>query len=219
VFAGRGSLAGDFCVQENVMATETISAALVKQLRDQTGVGMMECKAALAEANGNLEEATTLLRKRGLAQAAKKAGRSTSEGLIGYYIHMGGKIGVLVEVNCESDFVARTEDFQLLVKEIAMHIAAASPAYVRREDVPADVVAREKEIYKEQVKDKPANVVDKIVEGKLDSFYKQFWLREQESIRDSKQTIGQILQAAIAKLGENMTVARFVRMKVGEGAQ
>jgi elongation factor Ts len=219
VFAGRGSLAGDFCVQENVMATETISAALVKQLRDQTGVGMMECKAALAEANGNLEEATTLLRKRGLAQAAKKAGRSTSEGLIGYYIHMGGKIGVLVEVNCESDFVARTEDFQLLVKEIAMHIAAASPAYVRREDVPADVVAREKEIYKEQVKDKPANVVDKIVEGKLDSFYKQFCLMEQESIRDSKQTIGQILQAAIAKLGENMTVARFVRMKVGEGAQ
>ncbi len=201
------------------MATETISAALVKQLRDQTGVGMMECKAALAEANGNLEEATTLLRKRGLAQAAKKAGRSTSEGLIGYYIHMGGKIGVLVEVNCESDFVARTEDFQLLVKEIAMHIAAASPAYVRREDVPADVVAREKEIYKEQVKDKPANVVDKIVEGKLDSFYKQFCLMEQESIRDSKQTIGQILQAAIAKLGENMTVARFVRMKVGEGAQ
>jgi elongation factor Ts len=219
VFAGRGSLAGDFCVQENVMATETISAALVKQLRDQTGVGMMECKAALAEANGNLEEATTLLRKRGLAQAAKKAGRSTSEGLIGYYIHMGGKIGVLVEVNCESDFVARTEDFQLLVKEIAMHIAAASPTYVRREDVPADVVAREKEIYKEQVKDKPANVVDKIVEGKLDSFYKQFCLMEQESIRDSKQTIGQILQAAIAKLGENMTVARFVRMKVGEGAQ
>jgi elongation factor Ts len=216
VFAGRGSLAGDFCVQENVMATETISAALVKQLRDQTGVGMMECKAALAEANGNLEEATTLLRKRGLAQAAKKAGRSTSEGLIGYYIHMGGKIGVLVEVNCESDFVARTEDFQLLVKEIAMHIAAASPTYVRREDVPADVVAREKEIYKEQVKDKPANVVDKIVEGKLDSFYKQFCLMEQESIRDSKQTIGQILQAAIAKLGENMTVARFVRMKVGE---
>ena len=201
------------------MATETISAALVKQLRDQTGVGMMECKAALAEANGNLEEATTLLRKRGLAQAAKKAGRSTSEGLIGYYIHMGGKIGVLVEVNCESDFVARTEDFQLLVKEIAMHIAAASPTYVRREDVPADVVAREKEIYKEQVKDKPANVVDKIVEGKLDSFYKQFCLMEQESIRDSKQTIGQILQAAIAKLGENMTVARFVRMKVGEGAQ
>jgi elongation factor Ts len=201
------------------MATETISAALVKQLRDQTGAGMMECKAALAEANGNIEEATTLLRKRGLAQAAKKAGRSTSEGLIGYYIHMGGKIGVLVEVNCESDFVARTEDFQLLVKEIAMHIAAASPTYVRREDVPADVVAREKDIYKEQVKDKPANVVDKIVEGKLDSFYKQFCLMEQESIRDSKQTIGQILQAAIAKLGENMTVARFVRMKVGEGAQ
>jgi len=198
------------------MAVMEINAAMVKKLRDATGVGMMECKAALAEAGGSIDEATTILRKRGLASATKKAGRSTNEGMIGHYIHMGGKIGVLVEVNCESDFVARTEDFQLLVKEIAMHIAAANPTYVRREDVPADVVAREQEIYKEQVKDKPANVVDKIVEGKLDSFYKQFCLMEQESIRDSKQTIGQIVQAAIAKLGENMTVARFVRMKVGE---
>ena len=198
------------------MAVMEITAALVKKLRDATGAGMMECKAALTEANGDLEAATTLLRKRGLAAASKKAGRSTSEGLVGHYIHMGGKIGVLVEVNCESDFVARTDKFQELTREIAMHIAAANPTYVRREDVPADVIAREKDIYREQVKDKPAQVVDKIVEGKLDSFYKQFCLLEQESIRDSKQTIAQVIQAAIAKLGENITVTRFVRMKVGE---
>src|ERR687891_2138558 len=135
------------------MATETISAALVKQLRDATGAGMMECKAALVEAQGNIEEATTILRKRGLAQATKKAGRSTNEGVIGHYIHMGGKIGVLVEVNCESDFVARTEDFQGLAREIAMHIAAASPQYARRDDVPPDVVARERDIYRGQMQD------------------------------------------------------------------
>ncbi|HEX5473266.1 MAG TPA: translation elongation factor Ts [Vicinamibacterales bacterium] len=198
----------------------TITADQVKKLRDVTGAGMMECKAALSEASGDLDAATTILRKRGLAQAAKKAGRSTSEGVIGHYIHMGGKIGVLVEVNCESDFVARTEDFQLLVKEIAMHIAAASPLYVRREEVPADVVAREQEIYRAQVAEqkKPANVVEKIVEGKLESYYKQFCLLEQESIRDAKLTIGQLVQAAVAKLGENLSVARFVRMKVGESA-
>src|SRR6187397_2956253 len=149
------------------MAVMEINAALVKKLRDLTGAGMMECKAALIEANGDLEAATTLLRKRGLATAAKKAGRSTSEGLIGHYIHMGGKIGVLVEVNCESDFVARTDKFQELTKEIAMHIAAASPQYVRREDVPADILDREKDIYQDQVKDKPAQVIDKIVDGKL----------------------------------------------------
>jgi elongation factor Ts len=193
-----------------------ITAAMVKKLRDQTGAGMMECKAALAEAKGDLEEANTLLRKRGLAQAAKKAGRSTSEGMIGHYIHMGGKIGVLVEVNCESDFVARTDDFQLLVKEIAMHIAAANPTYVRREDVPADVLQKERDIYREQVKDKPAQVVDKIVEGKLESFYEQFCLMDQLSIRDPKTRIRDLVQAAIAKLGENISIARFVRMKVGE---
>jgi elongation factor Ts len=193
-----------------------ITAAMVKKLRDQTGAGMMECKAALAEAKGDLEEANTLLRKRGLAQAAKKAGRSTSEGVIGHYIHMGGKIGVLVEVNCESDFVARTDDFQLLVKEIAMHIAAANPTYVRREDVPADVLQKERDIYREQVKDKPAQVVDKIVEGKLESYYEQFCLLDQFSIRDPKTRIRDLVQAAIAKLGENISVSRFVRMKVGE---
>jgi len=193
-----------------------ITAAMVKKLRDQTGAGMMECKAALAEAKGDLEEANTLLRKRGLAQAAKKAGRSTSEGVIGHYIHMGGKIGVLVEVNCESDFVARTDDFQLLVKEIAMHIAAANPTYVRREDVPADVLQKERDIYREQVKDKPAQVVDKIVEGKLESFYEQFCLMDQLSIRDPKTRIRGLVQAAIAKLGENISISRFIRMKVGE---
>ena len=200
------------------MQTMEISAAMVKKLRDITGAGMMECKAALTEANGDMEAATTILRKRGLAQATKKAGRSTNEGLIGSYIHMGGKIGVLVEINCESDFVARTEDFQNLSKEIAMHIAAASPQYVRRDEVPADVLERERGIYRDQVKDKPAQVVDKIVEGKLNSFYEQVCLLDQPSIRDPKQTIGQLVQAAVAKLGENISVARFVRLKVGEGA-
>lgn len=201
------------------MATTAISADLVKQLRDKTGAGMMECKAALTEANGNIEEALTLLRKRGLAQAAKKTGRSTDQGLVGHYIHMGGKIGVLVEVNCESDFVARTDDFQALVKEIAMHIAAASPTYVRREDVPADVLEREKDVYRAQMASsgKPANVIDKIVEGKLNSFYEQACLLDQPSIRDPKVTIGQMVTAAIAKLGENISVARFARFKVGEG--
>jgi elongation factor Ts len=200
------------------MAVMDITAAMVKKLRDATGAGMMECKAALSEANGDLEAATTLLRKRGLATAAKKAGRTTSEGLIGHYIHMGGKIGVLVEVNCESDFVARTDKFQELTKEIAMHIAAANPTYVRREDVPEDVVGREKEIYKDQVKDKPAQVIDKIVEGKLNSFYQQFCLMEQASVRDPNVTITQLVQDAIRILGENITVSRFTRMKVGESA-
>jgi len=198
------------------MAVMDITAAMVKKLRDATGAGMMECKAALTEANGDLEAATTLLRKRGLAAATKKAGRSTSEGLVGHYIHMGGKIGVLVEVNCESDFVARTDKFQELIKELAMHIAAANPTYVRREDVPADVVAREKDIYKDQVKDKPAQVVDKIVEGKLNSFYQQVCLMDQASVRDATVTISQLVQDGIRLLGENITVARFVRMKVGE---
>src|SRR5918992_4842546 len=160
------------------MATMEINAATVKKLRDLTGAGMMECKAALTEANGDIEAATTILRKRGLAQATKKAGRSTNEGLIGSYIHMGGKIGVLVEVNCESDFVARTEDFQNLAREIAMHVAAASPQYVKREDVPADVLEREKDIYRGQMagQNKPAQVIDKIVEGKLGSFFEQVCL-------------------------------------------
>ena len=200
------------------MTTMEINAAMVKKLRDATGVGMMECKAALTEANGNMEEAMTILRKRGLAQATKKAGRSTNEGLIGSYIHMGGKIGVLVEVNCESDFVARTDDFQSLAREIAMHIAAASPQYVRRDDVPSDVLERERGIYRGQMEgqNKPPQVIDKIVEGKLNSFYEQVCLLDQPSIRDPKVTIGQAIQSAIARLGENISVARFVRFKLGE---
>ena len=199
------------------MPTMEINAAMVKKLRDLTGAGMMECKAALTEANGNIEEATIILRKRGLAQATRKAGRTTNEGLIGSYIHMGGKIGVLVEINCESDFVARTDDFQNLAREVAMHIAAANPLYVRREDVPGDVLERERGIYRDQVKDKPAQVVDKIVEGKLNSFYEQVCLLDQPSIRDPKITIGAAVQQAIAKMGENITIARFVRYKLGEG--
>lgn len=198
------------------MAVE-ITAALVKTLRDQTGAGMMECKAALKEADGDLEAATTILRKRGLAQAAKKSGRTASEGVVSSYIHMGGKIGVLVEVNCESDFVARTEDFQALVKEVAMHIAAASPLYARREDVPAEVLERERAIYRAQMESsgKPANVIDKIIEGKINSYYEQFVLLDQPSIRDPKVTIGQAVTAAIAKLGENVSIPRFARFKLG----
>ena len=203
------------------MATMTISAEMVKQLRDKTGAGMMECKAALTEANGDMEEAMTLLRKRGLAQAAKRAGRATAQGAIGSYIHMGGKIGVLVEVNCESDFVARTDDFNNLVKDVAMHIAAASPRWVRREEVPAAEVEKEKNIYRAQMEKegKPANVLEKIVEGKLGSFYSQFVLLDQPYIRDDKMTVSQLVAQASAKTGENIQISRFVRFRVGESGE
>jgi elongation factor Ts len=199
------------------MSTE-IPAKLVKALRDATGAGMMECKAALQEANGDIEEATLILRKRGLAQAAKKSGRATSEGLIGSYIHAGGKIGVLIELNCESDFVARTDDFQTLLREIALQVAAANPQYLSREEVPADIIEREKSVYRAQMENsgKPPQVIEKIVEGKLGSFYEQTCLVDQPSIRDPKLTVKAMLQAAIAKLGENISIARFVRFKVGE---
>jgi elongation factor Ts len=182
---------------------------------------MMECKAALTEANGNEEEAITLLRKRGLASAAKRAGRTTSQGVIGSYIHMGGKIGVLVEVNCESDFVARTDDFNNLVKELGMHIAAAAPRWVRREDVPAEEVEKERAIYRGQMEkeNKPAHVIDKIIEGKLGSFYSQFVLLDQPFVRDDKMTITQLVAQASAKTGENVQVSRFVRFRVGEGSE
>ena len=198
-----------------------ITAALVKQLRDKTGAGMMECKAALTEANGDMEAAITLLRKRGLASAAKRAGRTTSQGVIGSYIHMGGKIGVLVEVNCESDFVARTDDFNNLVKELGMHIAAASPRWLRREDVPAEEVEKEKSIYRGQMEkeNKPAHVIDKIIEGKLGSFYSQFVLVDQPFVRDDKMTVSQLVAQASAKTGENVQISRFVRFRVGEGAE
>jgi elongation factor Ts len=203
------------------MATTAVTADMVKQLRDRTGAGMMECKAALAEAQGSMEEAVTLLRKRGLAQAAKRAGRATGQGTIGSYIHMGGKIGVLVEVNCESDFVARTEDFNNLVREVAMHVAAADPKWVRREEVPAEAIEKEKAIYRAQMEGsgKPANVLDKIIEGKLGSFYSQFVLLDQPSIRDSAITIQQMVAQASAKTGENITISRFVRFRVGETAE
>ena len=195
-----------------------ITAEQVKQLRDKTGAGMMECKAALTEANGDMEEATTLLRKRGLAQAAKRAGRATAQGVIGSYIHLGGRIGVLVEVNCESDFVARTEDFNNLVREVAMHVAAADPKWVRREEVPAEAIEKEKAIYRAQMESsgKPANVLDKIIEGKLGSFYSQFVLLEQPSIRDPNVSVSQIVAQASAKTGENIQINRFVRFRVGE---
>jgi elongation factor Ts len=201
------------------MAT-TISAELVKTLRDRTGAGMMECKAALTEAGGNLEEATTILRKRGLAQAAKKAGRATGQGVVGSYIHMGGKVGVLVEVNCESDFVARTDAFQALVKDVAMHIAAADPRYVRREDVPAEALDKEREIYKAQVAQsgKPPAVIEKIVEGKLGAFYAQVVLLDQPYIREPSTTVSQLIAEATAKMGENITVSRFARFKIGESS-
>ena len=200
------------------MTTTAITADQVKQLREKTGAGMMECKAALAEANGDMEEAITILRKRGLAQAAKRAGRATAQGLITSYIHLGGKIGVLVEVNCETDFVARTEDFQNLAKEVAMHIAAADPKWVRREDVPAEAIDKERAIYRAQMENtgKPAHVLDKIIDGKLGNFYSQFVLLDQPSIRDANVTIGQLITQATAKTGENIQVKRFVRFRVGE---
>jgi elongation factor Ts len=202
------------------MTTATaITADQVKQLRDKTGAGMMECKAALTEAKGDMEEAITLLRKRGLAQAAKRSGRTTGQGLIGSYIHLGGRIGVLVEVNCETDFVARTDAFQNLVKEVAMHIAAADPKWVRREEVPPQAIEKEKNIYRAQMEGsgKPANVIDKIVEGKLGSFYSQFVLLDQPFVRDDKMTVAQLVAEATAKTGENITIGRFARFRVGEG--
>jgi elongation factor Ts len=197
-----------------------IPADQVKALRDKTGAGFMECKAALTEASGDIEEATTILRKRGLAQAAKKVGRSTQQGQVGAYIHAGGKIGVLVEVNCESDFVARTADFQSLVKELGMQIAAADPQYVRREEVPAEELERERAIYRAQMENsgKPANVLDKIVEGKLNSFYERVVLVDQPSIRDQNVKVSALIAQTVAKVGENITVTRFARFKVGEGA-
>jgi elongation factor Ts len=197
------------------------SAAAVKQLRDKTGAGMMDCKTALEEAGGDLEKAVDVLRKKGLAQAAKRAGRIAKDGIIGHYVHLGGKVAVLVEVNCETDFVARTPEFQTLAKEIAMHIAAASPLYVKREDVPADVLEKEREIYRAQfaASGKPANVIEKIVEGKLESYYSQVCLLDQPSVRDPNVTIKQMVTGATAKTGENVTITRFVRFKLGETAE
>jgi len=199
----------------------TATAAQVKELRDKTGAGMMDCKTALEEANGDLEKAIEILRKKGLASAAKRAGRVAKDGVIGHYIHLGGKVGVLVELNCETDFVARTPEFQTLAKEIAMHIAAISPLVVKREDLSPELIEKEREIYRAQFagQNKPANVIDKIVEGKLESYYAQVCLLDQPSVRDPNVTIKQMVTAATAKTGENVTVTRFVRFKLGETAE
>jgi elongation factor Ts len=196
----------------------SISAEMVRKLREQTGAGMMDCKSALVEASGDAEAAREILRKKGLATAAKKAGRATSEGLIGTYVHAGSKIAALVEVNCETDFVAKTADFQTLVKDIAMHVAASSPLYVRKEDVPQEVLEKEKEIYKAQAaaQGKPPAVAERIAEGKLKDYYGSFCLLEQPFVRDGKLTVGQLVQERIGVLKENMVVRRFVRFKVGE---
>jgi len=195
-----------------------ISAKLVKELRDRTNAGFNDCRAALIEAAGDIEKAIAVLRKKGQAAAAKKATREATEGLVGSYIHAGGKIGVLVEVNCESDFVARTEAFQQLCHDIAMHIAALDPKYVRREEVTSDMLDKEREIYKAQAlaTGKPEAVVEKIVNGKMEKFYEENCLYEQHYIKDESQTIGEMVNAAIAKLGENISIKRFARFKVGE---
>ncbi len=198
--------------------TENISAAMVKELREKTGAPMMDCRSALVEAKGNLEEAVVVLRKKGMASAAKKSGRTASEGAVGTYIHAGGKIGVLLEINCESDFVARTADFQELLKDVAMHIAATDPRYIRREDVTAADMEREKDIYRAQAAatGKPAPVVEKIVEGKMAKFYEEVCLLEQPFIKEQTMTIGQLVAQKVGKLGENLQVRRFARFKVGD---
>jgi elongation factor Ts len=196
----------------------SFAAEDVKNLRDKTGAGMMACKEALKACNGNVDEAVEYLRKKGIASADKKTGRTTGDGLVESYIHMGGKLGVMIEVNCETDFVARTEQFQSLVKELAMQVAASSPSVVSREQVPAEMIEKEKDIYREQVRGsgKPENVVEKIVGGKLDKFYSEICLLEQPYIKDPQKNVETLIKEAIAKLGENITVKRFVRFRLGE---
>jgi elongation factor Ts len=198
-----------------------ITAQMVKQLRESTGAGMLDCKKALTETGGNQEAAVDFLRKKGLAAAAKKAGRVTAEGAVGSYIHGGGKIGVLVEVNCETDFVARTEQFQELVRDIAMHIAAADPRAVRREEVTEADLAREREIFRDQAlaSGKPANIVDKIVDGKMEKYFSEFVLLEQPFVKNPDLTVGQLISETVAKIGENIQVRRFTRFKLGEGIE
>ncbi len=206
---------------ETTNNNSNISAAQVKELRDKSGAPMMDCKKALTDAKGDIEAAIVLLRKRGASIAERKAGRATSEGSVSSYIHAGGKIGVLVEVNCESDFVARTDDFKELVHDIAMHIAATDPKFVRKEDVTAESFNREKDIYREQAAatGKPAQVVEKIVEGKMGKFYEEVCLYEQPFIKDQTVTISQLIATKIGKLGENLAVRRFARFKVGDAGE
>jgi len=196
----------------------TISATTVKQLREKTGAGMMDCKQALTECGGDMDKAVDFLRKKGLATAAKRAGRSMTEGVVESYIHLGGKIGVMVEVNCETDFVAKNDEFKEFSKNIAMHIAATNPLGVKEEDVPEEVINREKEVYKGQALEmgKPEKMIDKIVEGKLTKFLKESCLLNQAYVRDPDITIADLLNGLIAKMGENITISRFVRFQIGE---
>ncbi len=198
-----------------------VTAQMVKELRERTGAGMMDCKAALAETGGDIEKAIDFLRKKGMAAAVKKAGRTTSEGAVGSYIHGGGKMGVLVEVNCETDFVARTDGFQELVRDIAMHIAAADPRFVHRDEVTPAVLERERTIHAEQAaaSGKPANVVQKIVDGKMEKFYSEHVLLEQPFVKNGDLTIQQLVSAAVGKMGENIQIRRFARFKLGEGIE
>jgi len=197
-----------------------ISAALVKQLRERTGAGMMECKKALQATSGSLEEGETWLRKQGIASAGKKAGRATKQGLVSTYIHAGGQLGVMVEINCESDFVARTDDFKELAHDIAMHIAATDPRFIRKEDVTQEVMDKERDIQRARAlnEGKPLAVVDKMIEGRMNKFYEEICLLEQPFVKEPTISVGQLVKTKIAKLGENMSVARFVRFKVGETA-
>ena len=198
-----------------------ITAEMVKTLREMTGAGMMDCKKALGETNGDMDKAVDFLREKGLAAAAKKSGRIATEGLVESYIHAGGRIGVLVEVNCETDFVAKNADFQALVKDIAMQIAAANPLYVRREEVPAEIIEHEREILRAQAinEGKPANIAEKMVEGRVEKYYKEVCLLDQIYIKDGDLTITDIIKANIAKIGENISVRRFVRYQLGEGLE
>lgn len=195
-----------------------ISAQTVKELRDKTGAGMMDCKGALTEASGDIEKAIDILRKKGVSRAAKRAGRAANEGAIGSYIHMGGKIGVLVEVNCESDFVTRNEDFQTFIKDIAMHVAASFPQYLTEEEIPEDVINREKEIYSDQAKNsgKPEKVIEKIVEGKLKKFYSEVCLLNQPYVKDPDIKVSDYLKNIISTIGENIVIRRFARFQLGE---
>jgi elongation factor Ts len=198
-----------------------ISIDLVKDLRQRTGAGVIDCKTALREAKGDMDAAIEYLRRKGLATAAKKAGRIATDGLISSYIHTGGKMGVLVEINCETDFVAKTEDFQTFVKNIAMHIAASNPQYIKREEIPAEVLEREKRIYRSQAVEsgKPEKVIDKIIQGKLDRFYSEVCLIEQTYFKDPDLTVKEVLDSMIAKVGENISIRRFARFQLGEGLQ
>ncbi|MEZ5425185.1 MAG: translation elongation factor Ts [Pyrinomonadaceae bacterium] len=202
-----------------------ITTSAIKDLREKTGAGMVDCKNALVEADGNVEQAVEILRKKGMATATKKAGRIAAEGAVGSYIHMGGKVGVLVEINCESDFVSRGEEFQQLVKDVAMHIAATDPKYVRREEVPADALEKEREILREQLKNdeknanKPAEVIEKIIEGRIGKFYEENVLVDQPFVKDPAKTVGDLVTEKIASIKENISIRRFTRYKMGEGIE